>query len=184
MPTLTDPLVPFAPITDVYTVPLQVFGDERGSFAETFRRDWFPMINWDALQMNRSISRAGVLRGLHYHLNQVDYWLLLDGRIRVGLADLRASSPTYKTGAVLELDATQPTGLFIPEGVAHGFYSLTPMTLLYVVNQYYNGGADERGVAWDDPALGVAWGVPDPVLSERDRTNRPLADIPAAELPA
>ncbi|MEO0564808.1 MAG: dTDP-4-dehydrorhamnose 3,5-epimerase family protein, partial [Chloroflexota bacterium] len=140
-------------------------------------------VSWEQTQLNRSISKPGVLRGLHYHLNQVDYWLLISGRIRVGLADLRASSSTYKVGATIDLDATDPTGLFIPVGVAHGFYALTDITLLYVVNQYYNRGADERGVAWNDPELGVEWVVDDPVLSGRDQANRRLADIPLEERP-
>jgi dTDP-4-dehydrorhamnose 3,5-epimerase len=181
--TLTPPLTALEAIAGVYTVPINLYDDERGSFCEMFRREWFPDVNWDAMQMNRSISKPGVLRGLHYHLNQVDYWFLTSGRIRVGLADLRADSPTYKVGAALEIAADEPIGLFIPVGVAHGFYSLTNITLLYVVNQYYNGGVDERGVAWDDPTLGVDWGVADPMLSERDRQNRPLAGIPTDELP-
>ncbi len=181
--TTQSPLVPYDVIEGVYTVPLRVFGDDRGSFAEVFRREWFPMVNWDEMQMNRSISKPGVLRGLHYHLNQIDYWLLLDGRIRVGLADLRESSPTYKTGATIDLDAAEPTGLFIPSGVAHGFYAQTDMTLMYVVNQYYKGGEDERGLAWDDPELGVAWDVSDPVLSQRDQENKPLSALVSEVLP-
>lgn len=176
-------LVPFETIEGVYTVPLKQYGDDRGSFAETFRQEWFPMVDWAELQMNRSISTQGVLRGLHYHLNQVDYWLLLRGRIRVGLADLRPGSPTYKVGATLDLDASEPTGVFIPVGVAHGFYAQTDVTLFYVVNQYYNDGADERGVAWDDPTFNVDWGVDTPTLSDRDRNNPRLTDIPADTLP-
>ncbi len=181
--TTQSPLVAYDVIEGVYTVPLRVFGDDRGSFAEVFRHEWFPMVNWDEMQMNRSVSKAGVLRGLHYHLNQVDYWLLLDGKIRVGMGDLRADSRTYKAGATLDLDATEPTGLFIPSGVAHGFYAQTDITLMYVVNQYYKGGVDERGVAWDDPELGVAWDVQTPVLSQRDQENKPLAALDAAVLP-
>jgi dTDP-4-dehydrorhamnose 3,5-epimerase len=182
-PTSALPLVAFDAIEGVYTVPIRVYGDHRGSFGETFRREWFPFVNWHDIQMNRSVSKPGVLRGLHYHLNQIDYWFLMAGRIRVGLADLRRNSPTYKTGAVLDMDTAEPFGLFIPEGVAHGFYTLTDMTLTYVVNQYYNSGADEHGVAWDDPALGIAWGISEPVLSQRDQQNRRLADIPPDELP-
>lgn len=171
----------FTPIAGVATAPLTVYGDDRGSFAETFRREWFPQVNWDHMQMNRSISKAGVLRGLHYHHHQVDYWLLLEGRIRVGLGDLRPTSPTFKVGAYIDLDAAEPTGLFIPQGVAHGFYAQTDMLLLYVVNQYYNGGRDENGVAWNDPLLNVDWGTTDPLLSQRDQDNPHLNDI--AQLP-
>ncbi|MEM6530278.1 MAG: dTDP-4-dehydrorhamnose 3,5-epimerase family protein [Chloroflexota bacterium] len=183
--TLPSPLVAFAPIAGVYTVPIRVFGDDRGSFAETFRREWFPFVDWTEMQTNRSISKAGVLRGLHYHLNQVDYWFLMSGKIRVGLADLRSSSPTYKAGATVEMDASsaEPFGLFIPVGVAHGFVSLSDIVLTYTVNQYYGDGRDERGVAWNDPALGVGWDVESPILSGRDQKNRLLQNIPADELP-
>lgn len=181
--TAPSPLVAFGTIADVYTVPIRVFGDDRGTFCESFRREWFPFVDWTDMQMNRSVSKAGVLRGLHYHLNQIDYWFLMAGKIRVGLADLRPGSPTYKVGATLEMDADEPVGLYIPIGVAHGFYAHTDIILTYVVNQYYNGGVDERGVAWDDPAFGVRWGVDAPILSGRDQQNRRLADIPADELP-
>ena len=169
-------------IRDVLTVSLAVYGDERGSFTETFRREWFPQATWDAVQINRSVSAAGVLRGLHHHFYQVDYWCLLSGKIRVGLADLRPNSATYGVSTTLDLDAATSTGLFIPIGVAHGFYALTDVTLFYVVNQYYNG-SDERGVAWDDPDLDVGWGIQSPVLSGRDQANRRLKDIPREELP-
>ena len=83
-------------IAGVKFAQLQVFGDERGRFMETFRKDWFPERTWELFQSNRSDSKAGVLRGLHYHFRQVDYWHVPIGRIRVGLADLRASSLTCK----------------------------------------------------------------------------------------
>jgi len=180
---LSSPLVAFDAINDVYTVPTPVYGDERGAFCESFRREWFPFVDWTNMQMNRSISTPGVLRGLHYHFHQIDYWFLMSGRIRVGLADLRPNSPTYKVGATLDIDAADPVGLYIPVGVAHGFYAQTDVILTYVVNQYYNGGTDENGVAWDDPTLGVPWNIDAPLLSDRDRNNRPLTDIPADELP-
>lgn len=170
-------------IHGLYTVPIRLYGDERGAFCETFHQEWFPFVDWTQMQMNRSTSQPGVLRGLHYHLNQIDYWFLMAGRIRVGLADLRPSSPTYKTGATLDMDAEEPFGLFIPQGVAHGFYAQTDVVLTYVVNQYYNDGADERGVAWNDPTFNVDWGADSPILSQRDQSNRHLEDIPTDELP-
>lgn len=180
----STPLVPFELIHDVYTVPLRVFGDERGSFAETFRKSWFPMVSWDNVQMNRSVSSAGVLRGLHYHFHQVDYWLLLSGSIRAGLADLRPNSATFGQSATLILDANEPTGLFIPSGVAHGFYALTDVTLTYVVNQYYDGGKDENSIRWNDPTLAIPWEVDnEPFLSPRDAQAPFWDDIPAEKRP-
>lgn len=178
-----SPAQPFAPILGVQTVSLQPFGDDRGRFMETFRKEWFPQVNWDSLQSNRSDSSAGVLRGLHYHFKQVDYWLAVRGRIRVGLVDLRRSSPTYLNAASLDMGEEELLGLFIPEGVAHGFAALTDCTLMYIVNNYYDGGADEFGIAWDDPQAAIDWGVADPALSQRDWNNPLIADIPAGARP-
>ena len=173
-----SPAIPFAPIAGVMTVPLQAFGDERGRFMETFHKGWFPGVNLDRLQSNRSDSAAGVLRGLHYHFKQVDYWCPVRGELRVGLVDLRRSSPTYLRSATIDMDGDNPMGLFIPEGVAHGFAALSDCTLIYIVNNYYDGGADEFGIAWNDPQVTIDWGVTNPALSGRDQNNPLIADIP------
>jgi dTDP-4-dehydrorhamnose 3,5-epimerase len=157
-------------IAGVYTVAIRVFGDERGRFMETFRKEWFPWIDWTHTQSNRSDSKAGVLRGLHFHRKQIDYWYVMAGRIRVGMVDLRRSSPTYMATQTLEIGEDNNLGVFIPIGVAHGFLALTDATLTYHVNQYYDGG-DEFGVAWDDPDVGLDWGVTEAVLSPRDQQN-------------
>ena len=169
-------------IADVRTANFRIFADERGRFMETFRKEWFPDRTWDILQSNRSHSVAGVLRGLHYHHHQVDYWQLMEGKFRVALADLRPTSPTYLATETIDLDATTPQGLYIPVGVAHGFYAQTAITLLYLVDNYYNG-QDELGIAWNDPTLNIDWGVDNPALSERDAKNPFLQDIPAAIRP-
>lgn len=169
-------------IEGVFMAPIKVFGDERGRFMETFRRDWFPWVNWDRLQANRSESKAGVLRGLHYHHRQIDYWYVVSGTIRVGLADLRPSSPTYRGTYTLEIGDNSNTGVFIPVGVAHGFYAMTDAILTYMVNNYYDG-SDENGVAWNDPELSIDWGTRDPILSQRDLQNPRLQDIPPGNLP-
>lgn len=175
-------ITPSSTIDGVHVVHLRPFADARGRFVETFRKSWFPQRAWDIIQTNRSESRAGVLRGLHYHFHQVDYWHLIAGRIRVGLADIRRDSPTYRATQVIELEADTPTGVYIPTGVAHGFYAITDATLVYIVDNYYSG-EDELGVAWNDPALGVDWGVESPQLSGRDAENPLLAHIPAERLP-
>lgn len=170
-------------IPGVKHVQYRVFGDERGRFMETFRTAWFPERKWEVMQTNRSISAAGVLRGLHYHHHQVDYWQVVAGKLLVGLADLRRSSPAFGKTTTVELSADDPGGLFIPVGVAHGFYAVTDCTLIYLVDNYYDG-SDELGVAWNDPQLQVDWGVHAPVLSERDRINPRLTNIPQDQLPA
>ena len=172
-------------IEGVFSLDLQVFGDERGRFSELFRDEWFPERTWDKVQVNRSHSAANILRGLHYHHLQADYWHPLSGTIRVGLYDLRPGSPTYKTAETLDISGGDFTGLFIPPGVAHGFYSVTDLTLIYVVDNYYDG-ADELGVAWNDPVVGLDWGLAaglEPVISERDATNPLLKNLDEADLP-
>jgi dTDP-4-dehydrorhamnose 3,5-epimerase len=179
---LLSPIQPSEQIRGVYTVPIKTYEDERGRFMETFRREWFPWVNWDKLQSNRSDSKAGVLRGLHYHHKQIDYWYAVSGRIRVGLADLRPTSETYMVTETLEIGDNHQVGVFVPIGVAHGFLALTDCTLMYLVNNYYDGG-DEYGVAWNDPDIRLMWGGTTPRLSPRDAKNPLLKDIPAEVLP-
>lgn len=178
MPVITE----LAQIAGVKIVDLKAFGDERGRFTETFRTEWFPERSWGQIQSNRSDSIAGVLRGLHYHFLQVDYWYVLQGSIRIGLADLRVSSPTHGASAAFDVDGSTPQGIFIPTGVAHGYYALTPVTIVYIVDQFYNG-SDELGVAWNDPELAVDWAVTTPILSERDRKNPRWRQIDPAKIP-
>jgi dTDP-4-dehydrorhamnose 3,5-epimerase len=169
-------------IKDVQIVTLKLFVDERGRFIETFRKEWFPQRSWQIIQTNRSDSKAGVLRGLHYHFHQVDYWYAVAGRIRAGLFDMRADSPTYGTVQAIELGEDNQLGLFIPIGVAHGFVALTDATLIYVVDNYYDS-QDEHGVAWNDPDIAMPWGVESPLISPRDAANPFLKDIPPEKFP-
>jgi dTDP-4-dehydrorhamnose 3,5-epimerase len=170
-------------IRGVYLAQLRLHGDERGCFIETFRKEWFPQRSWHAVQTNRADSIAGVLRGLHYHHHQVDYWYVLQGRLRVGLYDMRPASASFGAGQILELNGDSPQGLFIPIGVAHGYLALTAVTLLYLVDNYYDG-RDENGVAWDDPDIGLDWGADSPIVSPRDAANPRLRDIAPENLPA
>ena len=178
MTTITESSI----IAGVKFTQLKAFGDERGRFLETFRKSWFPERSWEIIQTNRSDSMAGVLRGLHYHFKQVDYWYCPKGILRVGMADLRPSSPTFKASQVIEIGDENQMGVFIPVGVAHGFYAVTDVTLTYLVDNYYDG-ADELGVAWDDPELAVPWNVVDPILSGRDQQNPLLAKVDPAKMP-
>ena len=162
-------------LTGVFLVPIESRPDPRGSFAELYRREWIPG-GPEMVQANLSSSREGVLRGLHYHREQTDYWFLISGVQFVGLYDLREGSPTQGQRLELRLDAgSDHHGLYIPPGVAHGFYAETDITLLYLVDRYFTG-RDEYGVAWDDPGVGIEWPTAEPVLSERDRDNPPLSE--------
>ncbi len=169
-------------INDVVVVVPEAHGDARGRFVETYRRSWFPM-GREMIQGNRSEKQAGALVGLHYHLHQADYWYVTRGRARVVLHDLRTGSPTEGATQVTEIGDHDDRGIFIPPGVAHGFAAVTDLTLTYLVDSYYNP-ADEFGVAWDDPEIGADWGVGDPIISDRDRSNPSRAGIDPARRPA
>jgi dTDP-4-dehydrorhamnose 3,5-epimerase len=168
-------------IDGVFVVPLRAFSDDRGYFFESFRRSWIPGVR-DMVQGNVSFSKAGVLRGLHYHLKQADFWLVPSGHVRAALYDMRVSSPTRGRSELLELGTDHPFGLYIPKGVAHGFCALADSFMTYLVDEYYDN-SDERGVRWDDPTLGIAWGVSTAIVSERDRQNPALSEIPLDLLP-
>jgi dTDP-4-dehydrorhamnose 3,5-epimerase len=166
------------------------FGDQRGSFRELWRASRQPDLaerltgrpDAQFVQANLSGSAAGVLRGLHYHRLQLDYWVVLGGRAFVALVDVRPV--LHGTGpAVVETRELAPDDwVVIPAGVAHGFLALEPLELLYLVTNEYDG-SDELGFAWDDPAVGVAWpslgATPEgqPILSDRDRSNPSLAAL-------
>jgi dTDP-4-dehydrorhamnose 3,5-epimerase len=170
-------------IIGVQIVLLKPYSDNRGRFMETFRKEWFPQRNWDIIQCNRSDSQKGVLRGLHYHHHQVDYWYVPNGRLRAGLVDIRPNSDTYLQTETVEMGDHNEVGLFIPVGVAHGFFALSDVTLTYIVDNYFNGGVDENGVAWNDPQFQLDWGAANPILSERDLQNKLLKDIQKIDLP-
>ena len=161
-------------IKGVQIVEPQMHGDSRGIFIETYRREWFPL-GREMLQGNRGDRQAGCIVGLHYHLHQADYWYVPYGSCRVVLHDLRQGSPTDGVTQVIDLGARKDgshdhRGVFIPPGVAHGFASLTDMTITYLVDNYYNPN-DELGVAYDDPRIGADWGIAKPTLSKRDQAN-------------
>ena len=172
---------PCEAISGVFLVAPEVHSDERGVFVETYRREWIPGAR-EMIQANRGDRLAGSLVGLHYHLYQADYWYVPVGQARVVLHDLRAGSPTDGSTVALPL-GTEPDGVnrhrgvYIPPGVAHGFAALSDMTITYLVDGYYNPD-DELGVAWDDPEVGADWGVENPVLSARDRSNPRRSAIP------
>jgi dTDP-4-dehydrorhamnose 3,5-epimerase len=172
-------LLPSEVIDGVVIVEPQVHGDERGVFVETYRRQWFP-VGREMLQGNRSEKQAGAVVGLHFHMHQADYWYVPRGTARVVLHDLRVGSPTERATLSFDIDGIAHKGVFIPPGVAHGFGSVTDVTMTYLVDQYYNQ-ADELGVAWDDPEIGADWGIaPPPIVSARDQANPSRAALQKA----
>ncbi len=169
-------------IQDVVIVHPDVHDDSRGRFLETYRRSWFPL-GREMVQASRSDKQANSLVGLHYHLHQADYWYVVKGTARIVLHDLRAGSPTEGSTLLVDTDEADDKGIFIPPGVAHGFAALSDMTLVYLVDGYYNP-TDELGVAFDDPSIGAVWGVDEPTVSPRDRSNPRKEDIPSHLLPS
>ena len=156
-------------------------GDTRGSFRELWRAGDFP--DEPFVQANLSTSAAGVLRGLHLHRRQDDLWIVADGRAFVALVDLRPMLDGSGTAPLIETrELRADEWVIIPTGIAHGFLTLDPLQLIYLVTNEYDG-TDELGFAWDDPAVAVDWpplaGTPDgrPILSERDGANPSLADL-------
>lgn len=167
-------------LAGVRVVDLTAHPDERGQFVEVFRDEW-PLevrpVQWNAVR-----SRAGVLRGVHVHVTHHDYLTVLAGTLVLGLHDLRPDSPTTGRSALLTIDADAPRAVAIPPGVCHGFWFPVPSVHLYGVDSYWNV-ADELGCRYDDPALGLDWGLDGaPLLSERDQGAPDLATMRAAYL--
>jgi dTDP-4-dehydrorhamnose 3,5-epimerase len=153
----------------------QVYADERGAFSELWRASWTEGLlgGRPFVQSNLSRSRAGVLRGMHFHLRQTDLWVVVEGRALVATADLRSGRP--ERVAVQTLTLETDGAVLIPERVAHGFLALTDLALVYLVTNEFDG-SDELGFAWDDPDARIPWPAREPILSQRDRSNPSLAD--------
>ena len=167
-----------------------VFPDERGFFTETYRRQWHADLSIPAeeefIQDNHSRSTRGVVRGMHFHIGLGVAKLVrcARGRIVDVNVDLRQGSPTYKQWEAVELDDEGMRELYVPVGFAHGFCVLSEIAdVLYKQTAYYDP-AVERGIAWDDPEIGIEWPLPleELIVSERDKQAPKLAEV-AAELP-
>jgi dTDP-4-dehydrorhamnose 3,5-epimerase len=146
--------------------PLTLHADDRGGLAEIFRAEWNSGV--EPVQWNLARTRPNVLRGMHLHLKHWDYVLVLDGRARFGLMDLRAGSPSEGLSTAVDLCGEHLTGIAIPPGVAHGFYFFKASVHLYGVSHYWDQ-EDELGCRWNDPGLAIEWPTDAPLLSARDR---------------
>ncbi len=170
-------------LSGVRAFELSSHRDERGSLTEAFRQAWLPEGASPMVQSNISHSRPGVLRGLHLHRRQADFWCVLEGTAFVALVDLRIGSPS-ELGTWTDTFAASEgmRGLYIPAGIAHGFCALSEVRLLYMVDAYFTG-EDESGFAWNDPDVAVSWPIDDPVLSPRDASAPPLTEAIADRPP-
>lgn len=172
-------------IADVVLMTPDVFGDERGFFMETFRQSEFEQhcSPLGFVQDNHSLSRQGILRGLHYQLEKPQGKLVrvVSGEVFDVAVDLRRSSTTYGqwVGTVLSADNKQL--LWVPPGFAHGFYVTSESAeFVYKCTDYYNPG-DEYTLQWNDPQLAIDWPLVQehtPDLSAKDQQGLTLAEAP------
>lgn len=175
-------LIPTA-LPEVLILEPQVFGDERGFFYESFNARRFSELTGlerDFVQDNHSRSQRGVLRGLHYQLQQTQGKLVRvsAGEVYDVAVDIRRSSPNFGRWVGVHLSAENKRQLWVPEGFAHGFLVLSEFAeFLYKTTDYY-APAHERSIRWDDPALAIDWPLDGlvPQLSGKDQQGLNLAD--------
>jgi dTDP-4-dehydrorhamnose 3,5-epimerase len=163
-----------------------VHGDARGFFQETYRGDAFAELGIDVafVQDNHSRSQRGVLRGMHFQVGEGQAKLVrcARGSIHDVIVDLRRGSPTFGEWEAHQLDDERHLQLFVPVGFAHGFCVTSEVAdVIYKCSTYYDPDL-ERGIAFDDPDLGIEWPELDLVVSKRDENAPRLAQI-ADELP-
>jgi dTDP-4-dehydrorhamnose 3,5-epimerase len=159
----------------------EAFADERGFFLETFNRAELRAlgVTADFVQDNHSRSLRDTVRGLHFQsgTGQAKLIGVARGQIWDVAVDIRGASPTFGQWEGFELDDVEHQQLFVPPGFAHGFCVLSEIAdVCYKVDAYYDPKA-ERGIAWNDPAIGIPWPTTQPILSARDRQNPLLADV-------
>ena len=169
-------------LNGVLIIEPKVIGDNRGWFMETFRADKLKAegCEYNFVQDNQSFSaQKGTLRGIHFQqfpYAQTKLVRCLKGGILDVAVDLRKWSPTYKQWVAVELNEGNKKQLLIPRGFGHGFLTLTDnVEIAYKCDGYYNAKAD-RSLRFDDPGLGIDWGVKNPIVSDKDRNAPPLRD--------
>ncbi|WP_027415577.1 dTDP-4-dehydrorhamnose 3,5-epimerase [Aneurinibacillus terranovensis] len=169
-------------LKDVFVLEPKVFGDSRGYFMESYNEKTLNDlgITYNFIQDNQSLSvETGVLRGLHYQLNpkaQTKVVRVLTGAIYDVVVDIRKSSPTFGQWQGFILSEDNKRQLVVPKGFAHGFCTIVPNTqVMYKVDEYYSPEHD-RGILWNDPALGIDWPTSNPILSEKDKVHPLLKD--------
>jgi len=167
-------------IAGVVLVEPDVFRDERGFFLETFNRSELSElgITTEFIQDNHSRTVRNTIRGLHFQLGggQVKLVRAARGRILDVVVDLRPDSPTFGEWEGVDLDDETHLQIYVPVGFAHGFCVMSEVAdVCYKVSAAYDPSL-ERGIAWDDPSIGITWPIANPLLSERDRHNPSLAD--------
>jgi dTDP-4-dehydrorhamnose 3,5-epimerase len=174
-------------LPEVWELQPSVHQDARGFFMETYHQKKFSELGISDLfvQDNHSRSMKGTLRGLHYQLRHAQAKLcrVVEGEALDVAVDIRLGSPTFGKWAGVVLSAERQNQIYIPAGFAHGFLALTgSVQFLYKCSDFYDP-SDERGIVWNDPDVGVSWGVTNPLVSEKDAKNPTLAAMPHEFLP-
>lgn len=175
-------------LNDVFVIEMPFFGDERGFFMESFNQRQFDDaigISTIFVQDNHSKSSQGVLRGLHYQVSSTQGKLVrvIAGRVFDVVVDLRKSSTTFGKWQGFELSGDNKKQLWIPEGFAHGFLSLTDnVEFVYKTTDYYSPNA-ERTIMWNDSELGIDWPIDglELVISEKDQAGVSFSDAQVFE---
>ena len=159
------------PIDGLLTIKPKIFADPRGMFYEVYSENKYEEHGIPCfVQDNHSVSKKGVVRGLHYQVNpgQGKLVRVTRGEVFDVAVDIRKQSPTYGKWWGLSLSETNNFQLYIPIGFAHGFCVLSESAeVLYKCSDYYSP-ENERGILWNDPDLAIDWPVKDPILSEKD----------------
>lgn len=167
------------PLDGLWVSERRTYADGRGFFREAFRLSDFSDVLDPVpvfVQVNHSRSHHGVLRGLHAE-NWEKLVYVPRGEVFTAVADLRPDSATFGKTASFLLGEQHGVSLFIPRGLAHGYYVLSDEAdYVYQVTAYYDG-SDTRAVAWDDPDLAIDWPDRNPILSERDTRNPALREL-------
>jgi dTDP-4-dehydrorhamnose 3,5-epimerase len=171
----------------VLLIQPRVFSDSRGYFMETWHHGKYREngIDINFRQTNLSRSTAGVLRGLHYQWPQPQAKLVqvLQGAVFDVAVDIRPNSPNYLNWVGVELSAQNHHQLFIPEGFAHGFITLSDTAMLaYACSREYSPEAD-ASIAWDDPEIAIDWPVSPVSLSDKDSEASKISNVPRTKLP-
>jgi dTDP-4-dehydrorhamnose 3,5-epimerase len=175
------------PLKGVLIIEPKVFGDNRGFFTETYHRKRYQRFGIDSsfVQDNLSFSVKHTLRGLHFQIRhpQAKLVQVLCGEVFDVVVDLRRGSSTFGRWEGVHLSEENKRQLFVPEGFAHGFCVLSDTALFsYKCSNFYVP-EDEGGVLWSDPAIGIAWPVSTPIISEKDRRYELLAHLSPDQLP-
>jgi dTDP-4-dehydrorhamnose 3,5-epimerase len=171
----------------VLLIETRVFSDDRGHFFETWRDASYAAagVAGPFVQDNTSFSRRGVLRGLHYqHPNaQGKLVSVAAGEVFDVAVDIRRGSPTFRRWVSHVLSGDNGRQVWIPAGFAHGFLTTSDWAVFtYKCTDYYDAGSD-RSVAWNDPDIGIAWPLPNPLLSPKDAAAPKLGDLTPDQLP-